>query len=136
MIELLKKNASRCIALVVVEIVVMTVFHIIEGEQFVISELLALGLHLFLSLFGLCFYVIMRSKLKMSSTRWFDLKRIVGEPLLYLVFDFFIIHVIMGLAMGEFELHIPELIAIIVFVYGINLYFDTSKHHCCHDHCN
>gem|GEM_PF-4214441 len=42
MIELLKKNASRCIALVVVEIVVMTVFHIIEGEQFVISELLAL----------------------------------------------------------------------------------------------
>lgn len=136
MFELLKKNASRCIALVVVEIVVMTVFHVMEGEQFVISELLALWLHLFLSLFGLCFYVIMRSKFNMAATRRFSPKRILGEPLLYLVFDFFVIHVIMGLLMGEFELHVPELIAIIVFVYWVNLYFDVSKHHCCHDHCN
>lgn len=133
--QLRAKNANRCLTLVVVEIVVIWGFHRREWSLFLKSELIALGLHLILSIFWLCFYVMMRSRLKVAQTKWYDIKRIIWEPLLYLVFDYLIIHVILGVVMGEFEFHWIEFATIVSLVFVVNLYFDTHKHHCCHDHC-
>lgn len=135
MLELLRKNANRCIALVLLEIIIIGFFHRMEGELFLISEMVTLSIHLVLSLFWLCFYVMMRSKLQISKTKWFSIKRLLWDPALYIVFDFIIIHVIIWMLFGEFQLHTDELLAMLIGVYGINLYFDTHKHHCCHDHC-
>ncbi len=136
MFELLQKNANRCMSLVVTEIAVIGFFHVLEWNQFLTSEMISLSLHLVLSLFWLCFYVIMRSKLNIWRTKRYSWKRIVGEPLLYMIFDFLVIHIILALAMNQFEFHLPELSIIIILVYGVNLYFDTHQHHCCHDHCD
>ena len=116
MFELLRKNANRCMSLVFLELLVIGGFHRYHGELFLRSELISLGIHLFLSLFGLCFYIMMRSKLKISATKWYSPKRIFGEIVLYSVFDFFIIHMILGLIMGEFEFHLVEYIVLLVGV--------------------
>ena len=134
-IELLKNNANRCIALVVAEIVVISWFHYIEWSLFLNSELLALGIHFLLSLFWLCFYVIMRSKFSLSKHKRYSPYRIIWESILYTVFDFLLIHATIGRILGEFEFHAEELGVILLFVYAINLYFDTHAHKCCHDHC-
>jgi len=136
MFALLRKNANRCMSLVFLELLVIGWFHRYHGELFLRSELIALGIHLLLSLFGLCFYVMMRSKLKISTTKWYSPKRIFGEIILYSVFDFFIIHMILGLIMGEFEFHLVEYMVLIMGVIIVNLVFDSSKHNCCHDHCD
>lgn len=135
MLELLRKNANRCIALVVLEILVIWLFHYFEWSLFLKSEIIALSLHLVLSLFGLCFYVMMRSRLQVSKTTRYSWKRVLGEPLLYIIFDFMVIHVIIWMIFWEFVFHRDELLPILIGVYVINLYFDTHKHHCCHDHC-
>lgn len=135
MFELLRKNANRCLSLVVLEIIVIGLFHYFEWSLFLRSEIVALSIHLVLSLFWLCFYVMMRSKLNISKTKWYGIKRLLWDPALYIIFDFIIIHVIIWMLFGEFELHRDELLPILVGVYCINLYFDTHKHHCCHDHC-
>lgn len=136
MFALLRKNANRCMSLVLLELIVIGWFHWFHGELFLRSEMIALGVHLLLSLFGLCFYVMMRSKLKIWSTKWYSPKRIVGDIALYSVFDYFLIHMLLGLLMGEFEFHLPEYILILVGVLSINLVFDSRNHHCCHDHCD
>ena len=136
MFALLRKNANRCMSLVFLELLVIGWFHWYHGEIFLRSEWISLGIHLLLSLLWLCFYVMMRSKLKISATRWYSPKRILGEIVLYSIFDFFIIHMILGLIMGEFEFHLLEYIILLVGVLGVNLAFDSTKHHCCHDHCD
>lgn len=135
MFELLRKNANRCLSLVVLEIVVIGLFHYVEWSYFLRSEIIALSLHLILSLFWLCFYVIMRSKYLIGTTKRSHRKRLLGDPVLYIVSDYVLIHVILWLVFGEFTFHPDELLLIIVGVYCVNLYFDTHKHHCCHDHC-
>lgn len=136
MLELLRRNANRCLSLVVVEILVLAWFHWFEWSMFLNSELISLWVHLLLSVFGLCFFVIMRSKLKIGHTKRYSMKRIVWDSVLYLVFDFFIIHMILGLWMGEFEFHLLELSIIILLIYLVNYFFDTHPHHCGHDHCD
>lgn len=135
MLQLLRQNANRCLTLVLLEVLVIGFFHRLDGELFLKSELIALSIHLALSLFWLCFYVIMRSKLKIGSFKRYDPRRIIWDLTLYIVFDYIIIHVIIWLLYGEFQLHIDEVIPLLVWVYAVNLFFDTHKHHCCHDHC-
>ncbi|HMY80297.1 MAG TPA: hypothetical protein PK048_00445 [Candidatus Absconditabacterales bacterium] len=127
--------ANRCLALVVWEILVIGVFHLWEGTLFDRSEMIIISLHLLLSLFGLCFYVVMRSKWGLARIRGFSFTKIIKDICLYLVFDYIIIHVLISFIAGD-HIHIEwiELIVILIGVILINSYFDTH-HHCCHEHC-
>lgn len=135
MIELIRANANRCLSLVVVEILIITLFHRREGSFFLRSEIMSLSLHLMLSLFGLCFFVMIRSKYKITKTPWYARQRLLGDTILYTIFDYSIIHLSLALIMHEFHFNIQEFGIIVVAMYIINLIFDSYQHHCCHDHC-
>jgi hypothetical protein len=134
-IELIRTNANRCISLVVVEIVVISLFHRREWSLFLRSEIMALSLHLILSLFGLCFFVMMRSNYKISKTPWYARQRLLGDSILYTIFDYLIIHVLLVFVMQEFHFHFTEYSVILIMIYTVNLIFDSYQHHCCHEHC-
>ena len=133
-VKVISQNVSRCIALIIWEISVVSLFHYFEWSMFSKSEMIAFGLHFFLSIFWFCIFVIIRNKYIVNRRKRYNPIRILSEFGIYIFTDFLLIHGIISLINWEFHIEIIELMSMASVMYIINLYFDAFGHNCCHKH--
>lgn len=132
--KIISQNVSRCIALIIWEFVIVTLFHYLEWSFFSKSEMISFGLHFLLSIFWFCVFVIIRNKYIIGRRKWYHPFRILAEFAIYIFADFLLVHGIIAMINWEFHLELFELLVMASMMYAINIYFDRFGHECCHNH--